>query len=233
MNLRSWLYLCSALSAVAIIVVGVVVATISHGVYYATTDVYFFGSTKADNTLRAANTLRNDQQPYVDFAAVIERQLNGNRPMAALSSTTATLYGAGVRQGYGVTLLNSGGQWQSSFADPVLRVEVVQPTAEATQKGMATILAKIQTVTVDTQRTVGAPPKTFVQATPNPSEPVISYIPARRTRALVASGLLAALVLFLNKGIADRVSKRLGDGHPPSDHTGSVGGSHPASATRQ
>ena len=97
----------------------------------------------------------DDYSSLVDFAAMVERRVNYNSRSVDLSLSSGTLYGAGIRQGYSVNLLNSGGQWAKSFRWPVLSVQVVDSSALKVQAVLNEVVDSINSATRELQEEVG------------------------------------------------------------------------------
>jgi hypothetical protein len=152
--------------------------------------------------------LMDQSESLIYFAAVVERQFNGGHPALKLSSNVATLYGAGVRNGYTVSLYDTGGQWQTNFNRPVLQVEVVDSGQAAVQSQLDAILARIDTIAVDTQKAAGVKPSLMIRGNVSPAPPVIVEVRGSKWRA--AAGI-ACLGLGIGVGACyylDRVLMR-------------------------
>jgi hypothetical protein len=124
----------------------------------------------------------------VDFAAVVERKIHHGKPSDRMAEN-APLYGTGVDKGYQVLLLNSGTQWQNSFASPALTVKVVGPTPVWVEHTLETVINRIRAIARDTQLAAGTAEKNMISSEQVPSVPSVSYIGsthATQARAFVA-----------------------------------------------
>ncbi|MGO4383807.1 hypothetical protein [Specibacter sp. RAF43] len=132
--------------------------------------------------------LMDQTESLIYFAALVERTFNQGHAAPRVSSASATLYGAGVRQGYSVSLFDTGGQWQTNFNRPVLQVEVVDSGAAAVQTQLDAIFTKIDTIARQTQAEAGVKPAKMIRSNQSPSPPVIVRVGGSRSR--VAAGML-------------------------------------------
>lgn len=148
----------------------------------------------------------------VEFVGAVELEVNHGEPPDRLPES-APLFGAGVSQGYQVTMPNAGGQWQLSFPDPVLSVRVTGPSPDWVRATLATLLDRIDTVTENRQGTMNA--RVAISTDRVPAEATVSHVgPSRQTqlRALLVLGVvgpgLAAAAAVLVDRLAGRLSKR-------------------------
>ncbi|MGR0159875.1 hypothetical protein [Paenarthrobacter nitroguajacolicus] len=107
----------------------------------------------------------------VEFADMVKRRVNQEAPSVELVLTRGTLYGAGVQQGFSVTLPNNGGQWNKTFSQPVLKVQVVDSSAERVNEVLATVLDRINDATVQLQNEINVKgDRVATQTTPSTPE---------------------------------------------------------------
>ncbi|RAN76511.1 hypothetical protein B5P43_23220 [Bacillus sp. SRB_336] len=132
--------------------------------------------------------LMDQTESLIYFTAMLERQFNQGHADPKVSSASATLYGAGVRQGYSVSLYDTGGQWQTNFNRPVLQVEVVDSSQAAVQAQLDEILAKIDAIATQSQALAGVKPASMIRSNQSPSPAVIVHVGGSRWRA--AAGML-------------------------------------------
>lgn len=158
------------------------------GVYATQVDVIFL--TPLDRTNQ--NVLVGDLVSLINFAAIVEREMNAGEAAPRMSSPTATLYGRGVREGYSVELPNTGGQWGNNFSRPVLNVQVVGPSPAEVTSTFEEVVRQIEQVAAARERAAGAPPTTWVSLRLSPAKPVIGYVPGGGKRAALALGALGA-----------------------------------------
>jgi hypothetical protein len=185
-------------------------------VYWARVTVVLLAPESLDNQ----NALRSPTESLIDFAAVIERQVNGNHSQPRFSFSSATLYGAGVRDGYKVSLQNDGGQWSDSFTQPVLDVEVVSPTRTGAQAQLRQVIDRIDALVANRQADADVPSDQMITTLQSPSPASITHIGGSRLRALGAVGLLGAisgvaLTLAFDRRMRARVSRKAGDDAAP------------------
>ena len=79
------------------------------GVYWTKAEMTFIQPTDT-----FGNPLRMNSESLVYFAAAVEREFNRQPTKARACSSTATLYGRGIREGFAVSLFSVGNQWQPS-----------------------------------------------------------------------------------------------------------------------
>jgi hypothetical protein len=116
----------------------------------------------------------DDYASLVDFAAMVERRVNYNSQSINLTLSSGTLYGAGVRQGYSVSLLNSGGQWAKSFRWPVLSVQVVDSSAQKVKAVLEDVINDINAASLALQEERGVQ-QALITTLTSPSSPEIVF----------------------------------------------------------
>jgi hypothetical protein len=150
------------------------------------------------------STLQEQTASLTNFAAAVERVYKNGLEAPNVSSSSATLYGSGVRRGSSVKLADAGGQWGTNFNRPVLVVDVVDSSADAVQATLAGILTRISAVASGRQLAVGVAPENFIKIENSPPSPVISYVGGSRQRALVGLGALGVGLSFTAALLTDR-----------------------------
>lgn len=170
------------------------------GVFYSSADVLFLPPAASVG----GNSLRADPGRTVYYAAIVERQFNGERQDNTPRPTSAPLYGTGIQNGYAVYLPNAGGQWQSNFNKPALTIEVVGETSSEVQNQMDQIVQQIQELAKVPQQEMGIKSGSYIATEISPERPSISYVGIRGSRA---EGALVLLTLGIAIGVA-----HLGDG---------------------
>lgn len=138
----------------------------------------------------------------ISFADVVTRKFNDEEPTHTLSSPSATLFGNGIRKGSSVKLLNSGTQWQSSFAGPVISVQVVGSTEAQVQNELDSIASRIARITKDVQDGRGINAKTYITSEVDPTRIVISAFGPTRTSRTKGTLLLIACALGISMLVA-------------------------------
>ena len=189
---RRWLVLVifAALTALA-----VVTLPRAEGVYWSRVSVVFLApvTTPNENALTEW-TIAPDPKTLVNFAAVVERKLNGIDGSERYSAQSATLYGAGVRRGVNVTLVNSGGQWVRSYGDPVLMVDAVDTREAGVRETVQRTVERIEQVSIQAQVDAGVPANRLITTLHSPDTPVVNYSEGNLTRARAGIAALGALV---------------------------------------
>lgn len=139
---------------------------------------------------RGGNVFEGSDESLVFYAAAIERELVGGPQAVVLSSPDARLYGAGVDEGYSTTLARTGGQWQSSFNQPVLTVQVVMPTAEEAAVETQRLLDEVDALADARQAEAGVAPDERIVTQRSPDHPQITRVVGSSTRTLAGIGAL-------------------------------------------
>ena len=117
------------------------------------------------------NTLQDTTASLSPFASMVAAQASEGSIEVGIG-TSATLYGAGFRDGYKVTVPNTGGQWNVSHDRPVISVEVVGPSQESVERTLATLVGRVQDEAARMQADRGVAdyaPSRSIRRRPNPS----------------------------------------------------------------
>ncbi|MFJ4169516.1 hypothetical protein ACIPY3_08410 [Paenarthrobacter sp. NPDC089714] len=146
----------------------------------------------------------------VEFADMVKRRVNQDSAAVDLVLTSGTLYGAGVQQGYSVTLPNNGGQWNKTFSQPVLKVQVVDSSAEKVNQVLANVLDRINDATVALQSEAKVKGDLIsTQTTPSKSEVVFGGgTPVTRLKGAVVLEALCLAVTSVATIYIDRIMVR-------------------------
>ena len=139
------------------------------------------------------NALAETTSSLVSLAGVVSRGVEGFSDPKPVDPTV-TLASQGVRAGYSVRQPNLGGQWESSFQDPVVDVQAVGPTQEVAATQMSMGLSHVGRVLTEMQDAQGVPPDLRVRVRLSPPDPVYQVQKGSRTRASAAT-LVAGSVL--------------------------------------
>jgi hypothetical protein len=155
----------------------------------------------------------NDQrrETLVSFAAAIESELNNGRPSDRLAEG-ASLFGAGINQGYQVLLPNAGGQWQYSFPDPALTIRVVGPNPQWVTSTTDRLLTRVNSLVAERQHSSGVPSAETIHTAQVPDEIAVNYIGASTGARARALGSLLLVGLGLSAYLAaavDRLSQKV------------------------
>ena len=176
----------------------------SSAIYWSRVEVVFLAPPTADN----ANNLRVPSENLIDFAALIERSINGNVEATRFSSESATLYGAGVRSGSRIELVNDGGQWTTSFRQPVLRIEAVGGSADGVRAEVSRQVEAIEDAVDTAQREAGVPSRELVTTLQSPTPTSVSEIRISRMRMFAGVGLIGVIVAGVSAIGVDRLMQR-------------------------
>jgi len=180
--LRRW-YLLLAFAIITVAVLGAV--SRAQGVYWTQVNVVFLPPSNV-------NQLEDHTDGVVQFAAVIERQLNGNNTGITKGGGGATLYGEGVRRGSEVSLLNSGGQWGNNFNRQVLSIQVVDSTPERVAAKLDSVGAEIDRLVQAQQDQQGVARVDQITTLESPSVAPITHVAGSSTRAAIGVIALGA-----------------------------------------
>jgi len=152
-----------------------------------------------------------DQDKFVNFAAILEREFNDGQVEFRLAAADAPIYGAGIRQGASVELPNLGTQWQSSFSRAVLSVQVVDRSPERVKDVLDGILSRIEVLARNTQVAQGVAEENMITVGPVPHEPVVIDVGpsgASFARAALAFGTVGVVLACVAAVEVDRILAR-------------------------
>jgi hypothetical protein len=182
------------------------------GAYTANTTVLFL--TPGSSALGQFNDAY--LETLVDFAAVVEREANDGALVERMSPG-ATLYGAGVTRGYRVSLPNTGGQWETSFGQPALSIEVVGPSPQWVRATMSALLDRIDVLARVAQDAAGVATARAITTQRVPGVFDVNHVGSTRgtqARAAVAlftvgSGVSCAVALLLDRRLGRTEQSRV------------------------
>lgn len=160
----------------------------NNGVYTAQVDAVFLAPTPTDS----GNPIEGRSDSLIYFAAIVEREFNEGQVTGRLATPDATLAGAGVRQGYTVTMPNVGGQWQTNFGRPVLSVEVVDSSPELVRTVLSDQVNRIRELTDGLQQSVA--PANRIRVGLSPAEAQVAYVGGSRSKVLVGVAAIGFMV---------------------------------------
>ncbi|WP_404321495.1 hypothetical protein [Arthrobacter luteolus] len=115
-----------------------------------------------------------EPQTLIDFTAIVERKVLAGATSTKLASPTASLFGTGIRQGTSISMLDTGGQWLSSFSRPVLSVQVAAPSPEEVSAEMERVLLEVRAVSEALQADAGAAPSSMISVERAPEDLIIT-----------------------------------------------------------
>ena len=192
------------------------------GAYVAQTNVMFI----APGTDAIGTFDDGYRDTLVNFAAAIERDFHDGKQTDRLAEH-ASLFGAGVSEGYQVVLPNSGGQWENSFATPALAVNVTGRSAAAVSSTMSRLLERIDSLARDRQLESNVAPENMILTDRLPAEAVISYVGSSRSTQARALVMLVAVSLCIASALAAWIDHRAGRRRLPAQITSSSLSLHP------
>lgn len=155
-------------------------------VYSARVQVWFITPTSADNP----NGLEITPDSLVMTAGAVRRMVIDTDPPRT-SSPYVPLAGEGVRQGYSVTLPNTGGQWINQFANPYLDVQAVGPSAASVLATERRLVSDINAALSTLERQQHVAPVNRIRTQLNP----LTGIPVGAQRGSRIRAVLATLAL--------------------------------------
>ncbi|WP_113717146.1 hypothetical protein [Arthrobacter dokdonensis] len=187
--------------AVAAMLPVVYLAHIQTGVYYTSVNVIFLAPPQSVG----GNSLRASSAKTVYYAAMIDRLYNGQNDNPELSTTSSPLYGTGVRHGAAVYVPNNGGQWQNSFDQPVITVEVVGESGAEVTGELGAVVAKIGKLARQPQQSMGIHSNAYITTDLSPQVPNVTYVAVRNRNAELALGVLTVGLAIGLPQIWDRI----------------------------
>lgn len=169
-------------------------STQADGVYYSRADILFL----PPQALVGGNLLQADPAQTLHFAAIVVSRINAEQPSSTPRTTSAPLFGTGLRNTHAVYIPSSGGQWQLSFSRPVITVEVVAETAETAEGDLAKLVGRVSRLASESQDAEGIPTAVQITTELSPGIPFVTYVGVRTGRATVS-------LLFLTIGLASGI----------------------------
>lgn len=171
------------------------------GVYYTSYNILFL----APPSVSAGNPLWTGSDGMVQYAGMVSRLTSNAVRQSEIAPTSAPLYGTGLRSTQRVYLPNAGNQWSTSFTQAAVTVEVVRPTPEQVRAAAASITRTVEREAAVPQQRLHVRRRVYITTELSPAEPVIQYIPARNSRAMMALALLAMGSAVLAANLVDQL----------------------------
>ena len=159
------------------------------GVYYSKTDVRFLPPMPIQG-----NVFQADPLQVVPFASIVVHQFNADDRDESPRSTSAPLYGSGVRKGHLVYLPNSGSQWQVSYSRAAITVEVVGESADDVAAERDRIVKRLSALAEATQQERDIGPQLRITTELDLTTSFVAYVGVRNSRAELA-------LIFLTVGV--------------------------------
>ncbi|GGH49066.1 hypothetical protein GCM10010921_27000 [Microbacterium album] len=144
-------------------------------------------------------------EDVIAFAGAVAAEVVPGREAVRYSAADAPYYGAGLREGILVGLLDQGNQWTPSYGAAVIVIQIVGPTLEAVRERQREALERIEHSAYLQQQPGAA---TDVSARVDPLSMRIEHIaPSRIAQgaALAAMSLAGGLAAGIGAVGADRV----------------------------
>jgi hypothetical protein len=154
------------------------------------------------------NVLQDTTRSLSPFAAMVAAQTSQGSIKADTGTTSATLYGAGYRNGFKLTVPNTGGQWNVSHDRPVISVEVVGPSLESVQGTLDVLVKRVQDDAAQVQARSGIIGGSAITFDPAPAQPSVQYVTGRRMRAGAATLAMGGVVSLGAAAIYGRREQR-------------------------
>ncbi|MER7798025.1 hypothetical protein [Microbacterium sp. NPDC096154] len=215
MTLRTLLVIVARRWYVVLVVLGgaggltVHLASSAAGVYSTHTTVSFLYEFESTLSLDGSRA----DEDVVAFAGAVAAEVVPGRAAVRYSAVEAPYYGAGLREGVLVGLLDYGNQWTPSYGAAVLDIRIVGPTREWVALRQREALTRVYTSSY-----VQRQPGNRMDITPrvDPLSLRIEHIAPTRVAiaaavaALSAAGLLTAgaLAVGVDRGLTARAARR-------------------------
>jgi hypothetical protein len=170
--------------------------------YWAKTDLMFV----QPGTGPVATVPDNILPTLINYAGVVQQVGHDDKPVELVSST-APLYRSGLREGYAVTLPNTGTQWAVSYSRPVLVVQAIGNSPDQVRQTLGRVLNEIQSAAYELQADRGAPVEQFIDVAHYPSSPEVVDVGSTKPGRIKGILALFAVGLALTAFIAVEVDR--------------------------
>ena len=141
----------------------------------------------------------------IAVANIVAARVNNGVHTPLASNPDVTLYSMGILQGTHAQVRNVGGQWLSSVTEPVVDVQVVDPSHDAVEANMRAEVAKIGTELTQLENQLKVPADERIELELNPPDPVIEQVVTNRARATAGDGLFGLGLTLVATYWIDRV----------------------------
>lgn len=206
-----WEFFAACLRRWPIVLVGVICTGLAafallsdKGVYYTRTQLVFL----APSSSSYPNTLTTQSEDIIDTAGVVAKRITGPRPVTKFASPDVTLIGQGIRDGWSLTLPDTGGQWATNFQSQILNLEIVAPARATVLERQTTLVRRVQDELDSLQRERGVAPINDITVQAAPRSTVIYHVGGSKPRAL---GMTAALGVGITASVVmlvERLARR-------------------------
>jgi hypothetical protein len=195
----------------AVVLVGVlctlgvgIAATSDRGVYFTRTELIFLAPTSSEYP----NALRTQSEDIIDLAGVVGKRVSGPGRVSKFASPDVTLVGQGVRDGWSLRLLDTGGQWGTNFPRQLLILDVVGPSREVVQSRQSDLIKRSQLELARLQRDAGVEPVNDVTLIAAPASTAIFHVQGDRLRAAGMTTVMGACITSYVVLAVDRRRRR-------------------------
>ena len=189
-----------------------------------------------------SNPLRADGTAINGMAVILALRANGGSTPIKTSSPETTLYGEGLLDGSRVRIRDTGGQWATQIAEPVIYVEAIGATPEVVTTRVNRMVGSLKSDLDRLQRELGVDRSTAMFLRVSPDPPSAERITGNRTRVLAATALIGMaltavaltpidrMLIWLGRRRSGRQARAVrkeatsGFGDDPSDAVGGGGG---------
>lgn len=201
-SIRRWYILIGVLACAAL----VTVLLARDGGGYATSTVVTF-SRSATTTLSPYNG--SDDSSVVAFAGAVVNAINNGSPPPPYSMSDAPYYGAGVREGIRVDLVDTGNQWQSSFSMADVEIQIVGRSLDWVSSRQDEMVALVLSFADAEQAGLSIPADDRIAANVSPLTSQIEPVSPTRSSQAAAAGAMLVVALILGAWGAVTLDRQL------------------------
>ncbi|MCD1268178.1 hypothetical protein B5M43_004845 [Microbacterium sp. MEC084] len=191
---RRW-YVVTAVLAAAALLTWHLASTAAAGVYSTRTAVTFLYG--YDSALSLEGSLRDEN--VIAFAGAVAAEVVPGQEAIRYSAVDAPYYGAGLREGVQVGLVDYGNQWAPSYAVAVIVLQIVGPSAEWVEAKQTEALRRVEYSSY-LRRQPGTPADIRIRVDPLTLR--IEHIRPERTAQVAALGAMTVAGLLTSVGSA-------------------------------
>jgi hypothetical protein len=200
--LRRWYIPVTVLACAAL---ATVLLARDGGIYSTRTVVSF--------TLSPATSLTPDNgsenTSVVAFAGAVVSAIHNGRPPAPYSMAEAPYYGAGVREGVRVDLVDSGNQWVSSFSRSDIEIRIVGRSLDWVTAQQDQMVDLVLGFADAEQAALLIPEEDRITATVAPITTEIEHIHSSQDLQIVAAVAMLAAALLVSAWLSITLDQRL------------------------
>jgi hypothetical protein len=149
------------------------------------------------------NALGESSESVIITAGAVAKSVLGPDRLPKYASPDVSLIGAGIRQGWSITLPDTGGQWSTNFDSQVLMIEAVGPSRQFVLSTADDLRGSIAESLRALQEVESVAPENMITIKASPNVPAIYRVSGSRPRALamtmlLGGGLTLAAVVVLD-----------------------------------